>query len=334
MIGQTHGTDRLSTAASDHRTFDQLRTDLLADILLTAAPTGHELHASGTGMALENVQATVQVTIPSTMIIDPDHGASWIDGGDLVSPDTARGLAARATGWDRLFVRPDTGAVLASDRYRPDTRQRRALLGRDMTCRFPGCTSLARQADLDHTHDWAHGGQTEIDNLACLCRGHHTMKHHSGWRLRQVGDGLLEWTSPTGVVYVDEPTSRVFFQESPEAVRVEDERRAERARRRERRETDLQEWYRERDEEGLADHSGWTPEHPWDPDDLPTREEIRQREADEERADAAFVDALLSGRIRVPQSPPEEWFVETGSVTFMPSEDPTTELADPYSRLA
>lgn len=328
VIGQTDGADPLSAAATDRRTFDQLRTDLLADILLTAAPTGHELHASGTDAVLEHVQATVQVTIPASLILDPAHGTSWIDGGDLVSPDTARSLAGAAAGWERLFIRPETGTVIAADRYRPDAAQRRRLLGRDMTCRFPGCTALARQTDLDHTHDWAHGGETSIENLACLCRGHHTMKHHSGWRVRQVGDGLLEWTSPTGAVYVDEPTSRVFFRDSPEAVRVEDERRSERDRRRTTRDADLAQWYGERAEEDrepsaptprvVAGRQTWTPEQPWDADAAPTPEELRRHEDEEERAEAAFVHALLSGRIRVPEAPPEEWFAEADASAHLP----------------
>lgn len=48
-------------------------------------------------------------------------------------------------------------------------------------------------------------------NLAHLCRRHHILKHHTAWRVRQLSDGVLEWTSPTGRVYRDIPTSSVTF---------------------------------------------------------------------------------------------------------------------------
>lgn len=202
-----------SVAATDMRTTDQLRVDILTDLLLTGEPTGHDLHSSGTGAALADVQATVQVTIPVDQIIDPDDGTSWIDEGGLVSPDTARGIAGTATGWERLFYRPETGIIEYADHYRPSAAQRRALIGRDMTCRFPGCTVPARKSDIDHSRDYARGGATVQSNLAALCEGHHMMKHQSGWTLRQGAHGVIEWTSPTGRTYRDEPASRVFFQD-------------------------------------------------------------------------------------------------------------------------
>ncbi|WP_197517476.1 HNH endonuclease signature motif containing protein, partial [Microbacterium karelineae] len=205
-------------AATDLRSMDQLRVDILADILLTSAPTGHELHASGTGVGLDRIQAAVQVTIPASQILDPDAGTARVDEGGIIAPDAARRVAGGASGWDRLFVRPESGRVIAVDRYRPSPAQRRALIGRDVTCRFPGCTTPARRADIDHSREYARGGLTEISNMAHLCEPHHVMKHNSGWGLRQVEGGVLEWTSPAGRVYRDEPLGRVFFQDIPESV--------------------------------------------------------------------------------------------------------------------
>ncbi|WP_221585333.1 HNH endonuclease signature motif containing protein [Microbacterium sp. G2-8] len=207
--------------ATDERTRDQLRADLLADLLLTSAPTGHELHAAGSSATLGAVRATVQVTIPASTMIDAENGAAWIDEGGIVSPESARTLAGDAAGWERLFVRP-SGEILATDRYRPTAAQRRRLIGRDVTCRFPGCTVAARRADIDHTRDFARGGRTEVSNLSALCESHHVMKHHSGWSVRQIDGGVLEWTSPTGRVHRDEPPSTVFFEERPRAEATRD----------------------------------------------------------------------------------------------------------------
>src|SRR5690606_13781748 len=68
--------------ATDHRGLDQLRTDLLIDILLGAEPTGHDLHMAGTAATLRHINADVQVTIPATMMTggsgtDSHPGAAW-----------------------------------------------------------------------------------------------------------------------------------------------------------------------------------------------------------------------------------------------------------------
>src|SRR5690606_20508572 len=118
---------------------------------------------------------------------------------------TARMLAGAASGWNRVLTHPITGGLLAVDRYRPGAHLKRHLRVRDQRCRFPGCGMPARRDDLDHTLDAAFGGPTADDNLAALCRRHHVLKHQTPWHVNQLGDGLLEWTSPTGHAYIDEP---------------------------------------------------------------------------------------------------------------------------------
>ena len=69
----------------------------------------------------------------------------------------------------------------------------------------------ASRCEIDHTLAWEDGGTTSLDNLAPICRGHHRVKHHGGWQVRQVpgSGGALEWTSPAGRRYVVEPERRV-----------------------------------------------------------------------------------------------------------------------------
>lgn len=74
----------------------------------------------------------------------------------------------------------------------------------------------ARRTQTDHTHDHARGGPTDITNLACLCAGHHALKHphHDDrwrWSATQSPDGTLIWTDPTGRTHTDHPTPRVQF---------------------------------------------------------------------------------------------------------------------------
>ncbi|HEY9477173.1 MAG TPA: HNH endonuclease signature motif containing protein, partial [Microbacteriaceae bacterium] len=75
----------------------------------------------------------------------------------------------------------------------------------DGRCRFPTCNRNPRRTELDHTVDWHYGGKTQPDNLACLCKGDHRLKHQTRWRVRQVSPGVLEWTSPHGRVITDHP---------------------------------------------------------------------------------------------------------------------------------
>ncbi len=59
---------------------------------------------------------------------------------------------------------------------------KRALLLRDRTCRFPGCTH-SRYVDGHHIEHWANGGKTALSNLMLLCSAHHKRLHEGGCRV-------------------------------------------------------------------------------------------------------------------------------------------------------
>ncbi len=67
---------------------------------------------------------------------------------------------------------------------------KRALLLRDRTCRFPGCTH-SRYVDGHHIEHWANGGKTALSNLMLLCSAHHTLLHEGGCRVET--DGANGW---------------------------------------------------------------------------------------------------------------------------------------------
>ncbi len=202
--------------ADDSRTTDQVRADILGDLLLTAAPTAHD----GGPTDLAAIRASVQITVPVMSLIekritDP-YETAFLVGHSPVDPQTACMLTAGAPGWDRILTHPISGQVLAVDRYRPSEQQRRHLTIRDQHCRFPGCRMPAKRCDVDHTLDHAHGGVTCEYNLALLCERHHMLKHNTAWTVRQLPGGILEWTSPTGRIYIDKPISTIEFAPDPE----------------------------------------------------------------------------------------------------------------------
>lgn len=58
-----------------------------------------------------------------------------------------------------------------------------ALVERDPACVVPGC-GIAYGLEIDHWGtDFALGGPTELANLARICKFHHRMKTHRGWKL-------------------------------------------------------------------------------------------------------------------------------------------------------
>jgi hypothetical protein len=201
----------------DERTIDQIRADLVADMLLTGSPMIDPTFDAVPG-GLGAIRAHVQITVPVTTLTGVTSGGAELDGIGPVDPETARRLAGEAAGWDRVMTDPVTGIVLAVDRYQPTAAQRRFLNARDRHCRMPGCRRPARQCDHDHTLDHAVGGRTDIRNLACLCKRHHTLKHATEWTVSQLRDGTLEFVSPAGRSYRDAPTPRVVFLPSEEPV--------------------------------------------------------------------------------------------------------------------
>lgn len=201
--------DIVEQRAVDTRTLDQVRADLLTDLLLAGAPSG--CHGTGLG----RIQARVQVTVAATTLAGLDDRLAELDGHGPLDADTTRVLAARATGWSRLFLDAE-GMVIETDAYTPTENMRRFLRARDQHCRFPGCRMPVHRCDIDHTHEHSRGGPTRLDNLSHLCRGHHALKHpdvheQHRWSARSLADGTIEWTSPLGRTYSDRAPRRVMF---------------------------------------------------------------------------------------------------------------------------
>lgn len=209
--GEDAGETSAPDAGEDHRrtddrATDRLRADLLADLALTGAPSGHDSYEG----LLDAIQARIEVTVPVIGLMGSDalqRGVppAELDGMCPMDIGTARRLAGAATGWERVLTHPISGALLAVDRYRPGDQLKRHLRARDQRCRFPACGLAARKCDIDHNHAAAEGGATCESNLAHFCRRHHVMKHHSPWQVAQTAGGVLEWRSPTGRIYVDQP---------------------------------------------------------------------------------------------------------------------------------
>ena len=88
--------------------------------------------------------------------------------------------------------------------YMPTLKMRRYVRTRDRHCRFPGCRRPARNCDLDHIVPWP-AGRTDAQSLQALCRYHHRIKTHTGWRVERGPDNTTIWISPRGKRYTSRP---------------------------------------------------------------------------------------------------------------------------------
>lgn len=201
------------TEGEHRRSMDQVRSDVLTDLLLTGAPTAHD-----DSDALGSIRAHVQITIPALTLSGACNDPALLAGYGPIERKIAIALAAGAPSFDRFIWHNHTGAVLAVDRYRPTAELSRFLRVRDERCRFPGCTQKPWRCDIDHTIAHSEGGPTSECNLAHLCRRHHTVKHATDWTVLQLGNGILQWTSPTGRKYLDKPPTLVQFVPSRGSV--------------------------------------------------------------------------------------------------------------------
>ena len=59
-----------------------------------------------------------------------------------------------------------------------------------------GCDRPPAWCEAHHLRHWLHGGPTDLENLALLCRAHHRAVHEGGWRLVRRPDGRLTGTPP------------------------------------------------------------------------------------------------------------------------------------------
>jgi len=138
---------------------NQLRSDVLTDMLLTAAPDADPTRTDDGPGTLGAIRARVQVIVPALTLLGSDDGPAELVGRSPIDPDTARGLAgATRIPLERILTQPVTGAVHCVDTYQRTVAIDRFLRARDQHCRFPGCRLPALRCEVDHTIDHALGG--------------------------------------------------------------------------------------------------------------------------------------------------------------------------------
>ena len=142
---------------------------------------------------------TINITMDLPTALGMADNPAELAGYGPIPASVARTLSADAK-WRRFITDPLTGNLLDYGRetYVPPQPLVDFLTARDRICRFPGCSQPSRISDIDHAIPWEEGGPTSPTNLGLLCRRHHRMKTHNGWKLMSHEDGSCTWTSPAG----------------------------------------------------------------------------------------------------------------------------------------
>lgn len=148
-------------------------------------------------------QVGINVTVPLASLLRLSETPGDLDGLPI-DAEAARELAADNR-WRLWLTEDGTGRLLdvGAGTYRPGAVTQRFVRGRDRTCRFPNCGQPAVRCDLDHTKAFhTEGGETVCENLCCLCRHHHRLKHEEDWSYHLEPNGDVPWTAPSGRTYV------------------------------------------------------------------------------------------------------------------------------------
>jgi hypothetical protein len=142
---------------------------------------------------------SIGVAVDLQTLLGLAENPGQLAGYGAIPASVARRLAADGN-WQRFISDPTTGNLLdfGREKYTPPQELVDYLLARDRVCRFPGCRRTGQSSDIDHALSWESGGETNPANLGLLCRRHHRMKTHGGWKLESNADGSCTWESPVG----------------------------------------------------------------------------------------------------------------------------------------
>jgi hypothetical protein len=132
-------------------------------------------------------------------------GRAELEGLGLISQAAAERLACEAR--VALAIDDAFGHTMAEgyEKRLPTPAQRREIIRRDRTCRFPGCSNTVF-TNVHHILPWAQGGKTDLPNLVLLCNHHHHVVHEGKWQLTGDANGELKFMGPTKRLMTSRPS--------------------------------------------------------------------------------------------------------------------------------
>ena len=149
-------------AKGDKRPIDQIRADILLD-LLTGRNQGQSKGAD---------RGVVDVRVDMTTLAGIDDKPAEIPGWGPVIADVARRIVEQPDSEWRIVTTDDSGhpVGVVTTKRRPTSTQKRIVETRNPTCVYPGCRIDSAQCDLNHEVPWAEAHHTTCAELGPLCR--------------------------------------------------------------------------------------------------------------------------------------------------------------------
>ena len=190
---------RALKAKGDKRRIDQIRADILLDLL-----TGRNQAEQGPS----GERGVVEIRVDLSTLAGLDDQPGEIPGWGPVLADVARQIVDQASDAEWRIVPVDENGQpvgVTTTKRRPTAAQKRQVETRNPTCVFPGCRMPATECDLNHEIPWAQAHRTTIRELGPLCRHNHIDHHRHRWKLKQIRPGVYQWTSLLGHTYITGP---------------------------------------------------------------------------------------------------------------------------------
>lgn len=159
------------------------------------------------------------VTIPISLLYDAQGGHAHTNFGTSVPTHQLQDLLKDCkeiflaiTGDDDLPIN-----LIRTERF-ATLDQRIALAAKFRTCVVPGCSVPTGCCEIHHLHDWAKGGNTNLDNLVPLCAIHHAMVTRGDLTLTpHFGSGTIIVTDLAGVSRIN-TTAYINYDRATEAA--------------------------------------------------------------------------------------------------------------------
>lgn len=198
-------------AADDPRTPEQRQAATLAG--LAQAVLDHGLESAGTALVRPHLLVHVpyeaylaihtggSAPAPSGALEKADGtlGApAELDDGTPLSPSAFARIACDAS--IRRVVFDPAGQPLDVGRSQRTFTgpQRAAVIARDKTCRYPGCSAPPIICEVHHVTWWSRGGGTEVSNGILLCAFHHRQVHRLDIVIQNQGAAGFEFRRRDG----------------------------------------------------------------------------------------------------------------------------------------
>jgi len=106
----------------------------------------------------------------------------------------------------------DIGGHAPVDAYEIPDVHRQAVHLMTPADTFPFSSNTSRSQQIDHTKPFRHGaaahgaGQSRVGNYGPMTTGHHRIKTHGAWQVKQPFPGIYLWRDPHGAIYLVDHT--------------------------------------------------------------------------------------------------------------------------------